>query len=377
MSLIPDFPQILLDFHHQWHMPGAHPEAGPGRLIPAGLPGSGLEFLTFHRNYVSQFHAWYDIQPFANPAAVAGWSSIPGEVRTPVVGWNMNLANQEIRITTNDPPLRTADELGTFIENGIHNWIHGATALAFSEPIVAGFQSPQSTFFYNIHGLVENWWQSWESGQLPPPIAVLTVGADASQASIGQPGETDMYRFVVLAAGTFTIQTQGTTDVVMSLFGPNNLAALVTEDDDSGEELNARIVSTLSAGTYYVRIRHYYPSSTGNYRISVQGGPLPIPEIPVNGGPVEGNIAAANESDVYTFTAGAAGVFIVETAGDTDTLLTLFGPDSQTAFIAQDDDSGPGLNSRIVANIDAAVYYARVRHYSPTGTGPYSISVRQ
>jgi tyrosinase len=212
-----------------------------------------------------------------------------------------------------------------------------------------------------------------------PQIIELTIGAPPTQASIGQSGENDMYRFVVPTAGSYTIETQGPTDVVMSLFGPNSQTALVTEDDDSGQDRNARIVSNLTAGTYYVRVRHFNPRSTGNYSISVQATAAQpsIPELQVNGPATQGNIAAANESDLYTFAAGVTGLYTIETAGNTDTFLTLFGPNSQTRLIAQDDDSGPGFNSRIVANLTAGVYFARVRHYRPTGTGPYSISVRR
>ena len=105
------------------------------------------------------------------------------------------------------------------------------------------------------------------------------------------------------------------------------------------------------------------------------GGPQPgIQTIQINGPAVQGTLSA-NERDLYTFTVGTPGAHTIETAGSTDCFLTLFGPDSQTTVIAQDDDSGPGTNSRIVRNLGAGVYYAQVRHYSPTGTGAYSISV--
>jgi hypothetical protein len=162
MSEIANFPQNLLDMHHAWHDGGAHPPF-PGRAIPAGQPGSGLEFLQFHRDYVNQFHAWYDTQPSANQAAVAPWTAIPPEVKNPNFGWNSNLAAQEQRIATNNPPFASADELGQFIENGIHNWIHGATAQAFNEPFIGSLHSPKSTLFYGIHGLVDRWWQQWHA----------------------------------------------------------------------------------------------------------------------------------------------------------------------------------------------------------------------
>jgi hypothetical protein len=179
MAIIPNFPENLTDMHHNWHtrpdemLP--HPGAGPRRSIPQGAPGSGLEFLTFHRNFVAQFHAWYDSLPFGSSpynnapfasnadaeSVVSGWTAIPNVLEVPGTFWNSNLANQETRIQTNSPAFSSADDLGIFIENGIHNWIHGATATVFGEPVVGSLHSPQSTFFYKIHGLVDYWWSHW------------------------------------------------------------------------------------------------------------------------------------------------------------------------------------------------------------------------
>lgn len=162
MSVIPNFPQNLLDMHHAWHRQIEHPTL-PGRAIPPGQPGSGLEFFQFHRDFVGQFHAWYDSQPGADQNAVAPWTALPSQVKAPAVGWNPNLAAQEQRITTNSPPFTSADALGQFVENGIHNWVHGATATAFQDESVRSLHSVQSTYFYKIHGLVDLWWQQWHA----------------------------------------------------------------------------------------------------------------------------------------------------------------------------------------------------------------------
>ena len=219
----------------------------------------------------------------------------------------------------------------------------------------------------------------WYDTDVVDSIIDLTIGADATQASIERAGETDIYRFVVRTAGTYIIETEGPTDVVMSLFGPNSDTALVTEDDDSGGDRNARIASRLSAGTYFVRVRHYQPASIGSYRIAVRSErpQAPLPEIQVNGTAIQGNIEAVNESDIYTFTAETTGLYTIVTSGNTDTFLTLFGPNSQTRLIVTDDDSGPGLNSMIVADLVAGVYFVRVRHFSPAGTGAYRISINR
>jgi len=169
MAIIPNFPQNLLDIHHNWHVPGAHPGL-PGRQPPFGTTGAGLDFLQFHRDFLTQFHAWYDVQPFGSApfdvapfltqadaqAAVAPWTSIPAEIKNAAVtGWGSVQIAHEARLTTMTPPFASADELGAYIVGGIHNWIHGAAAAAFNEPIVGNFHSPLSTYFYGIHGLVD------------------------------------------------------------------------------------------------------------------------------------------------------------------------------------------------------------------------------
>ncbi len=211
---------------------------------------------------------------------------------------------------------------------------------------------------------------------LPSPITDLTVGASPTVADISRGAEVDVFRFSAASFGTYTIETQGETDVVMSLLGPDSQTDLVTENDDGGEGFNARIVSNLSAGTYFVGIRHFDPASTGPYSISVRATPTAVvPEISVNGGIVNGEIEVSNESDLYIFSATVSGIYTIETSGETDTFLSLYGPNSQSSFLGFDDDSGPRLNARIVADLSAGVYYLRVRHYSPTGVGPYGISV--
>jgi hypothetical protein len=72
------------------------------------------------------------------------------------------------------------------------------------------------------------------------------------------------------------------------------------------------------------------------------------------------------------------GAYVIETQGRTDVYMKLFGPGSSTALLAEDDDSGYGLNPRIATTLLAGEYYVQVRHYDrSTGTGKYSIGVRQ
>lgn len=100
----------------------------------------------------------------------------------------------------------------------------------------------------------------------------LKVGARRrTQASIGEFGEEDLFTFDVTSAGRHVIDTRGPTDVVMKLFGPDSATSLIAEDDDSGVNLNARIVRDLVEGCYYVQVRHYSRTSgRGDYSIRVR-----------------------------------------------------------------------------------------------------------
>jgi len=100
----------------------------------------------------------------------------------------------------------------------------------------------------------------------------LTVNAKKrTKASIGKPGEEDLYRFTASADGRYVVDTAGSTDVVMKLFGPDSETALIAEDDDSGYGLNPRIAANLVKGEYYVQVRHFSrQSGTGKYTISAR-----------------------------------------------------------------------------------------------------------
>ena len=102
------------------------------------------------------------------------------------------------------------------------------------------------------------------------PVELSVIEAPV-EASIGQPGEEDLYKFTARAAGRYTIETDGPTDLVMSLFGPGG--GMVAQDDDSGTGRNPRIVADLTPGTYTVQVRHYNTSGgTGRYSIKVARG---------------------------------------------------------------------------------------------------------
>jgi hypothetical protein len=92
-----------------------------------------------------------------------------------------------------------------------------------------------------------------------------------TSASIGKPGEEDLFKFKVTSGGSHVVDTRGPTDVVMKLYGPDSQTALIAEDDDSGVDTNASIAADLIPGLYYVQVRHYNKASgVGKYTLKAR-----------------------------------------------------------------------------------------------------------
>ena len=97
----------------------------------------------------------------------------------------------------------------------------------------------------------------------------LIVDAPAQQESIGQSGEIDTFSFYVSKPGRYRMETEGRSDLVMMLYGPEDDTIYITEDDDSGRRLNPRLVADLDWGKYWLRIQHFSKARTGDYSIGV------------------------------------------------------------------------------------------------------------
>lgn len=89
---------------------------------------------------------------------------------------------------------------------------------------------------------------------------------------------------------------------------------------------------------------------------------------------VSASIKESGEEDLYSFDAAEVGDYVVETRGNTDVVMKLFGPDSNTNLIAEDDDSGELRNARIQVELARGKYLVQVRHFG-SGTGDYQIAV--
>jgi hypothetical protein len=111
---------------------------------------------------------------------------------------------------------------------------------------------------------------AYPPGEIAEPVDLPVIDTTGTAASIGQPGEEDMFKFTATTSDRYTVETGGQTDVVMKLYGPGNTTDLIAEDDDGGAGTNSKIVADLSPGEYFVQVRHYNTSGgTGDYAIKV------------------------------------------------------------------------------------------------------------
>ena len=90
-----------------------------------------------------------------------------------------------------------------------------------------------------------------------------------------------------------------------------------------------------------------------------------------------GDIGKHGEEDLFQFMVAQPGLYQVQTGGWTDVVMTLSGPDDPGAQIAHDDDSGFLWNAIISAQLTQGMYYVRIRHHKPQGTGQYRIRVKR
>ena len=222
-------------------------------------------------------------------------------------------------------------------------------------------------------------------------LTAVTGGLGADE-NISVAGEEDYFTFTATATGLLRAsldQNNGSSiDTYIRVYDSSR--TLIASDDDSGPGLNSLAsVSVVAGNTFYIKASAYGPG-TGAYRvttsiasISGQGDTFDtamiiIPDSVTNIASADGNISVAGEEDFYKYTASANGVvtFSMDAISNSgvDTYISVY--DSSRNLVAQDDDSGPGLNS-LASGISVSAnstYYIKTTAYG-AGTGAYRVSV--
>jgi hypothetical protein len=101
----------------------------------------------------------------------------------------------------------------------------------------------------------------------------------------------------------------------------------------------------------------------------------PENELTIDAPAINAEIGAFGEVDKYSFVVTTARNYRMETEGDLDLVMSLFGPNNETRFLDQDDDSGRRLNARITRTLQPGLYHLKVRHHSERRKGVYKVGV--
>ena len=230
-----------------------------------------------------------------------------------------------------------------------------------------------------------------------------------TNGSVGAPGtvtgeiETDFdedWFAVTLTAGNyyqFALNGNTLSDPLLEL--RDSSGNLVTSDSLSGPGLNSLITYTATvSGTFYLVARAFFSTQTGTYTLTATdlgGGILPgititegatdaqgdisTTDTIVSGDTFEGTLSSASDRDFVAIelTAGVTYTFDLQGADSgsinelTDPFLVL--RDANDNFVAQDDNSGNGLEATIFYTPDATgTFYLDIRTFGSDG-GTYAL----
>jgi hypothetical protein len=245
----------------------------------------------------------------------------------------------------------------------IASWILDAASTAFIESLIGGEGRDSEYAGSDIRP------DSYEPDSRQNPVRANLNGQEIPRTL--HPNDEDWFSLQVPDNGELALETKGTMDTFLELYeGTSPEARRIASDDDSGAGLNGKIEYFAEAGkTYLAKVRGL-GGDTGSYTFSSTFTPMPqdasepndtretAAKIPL-GEDLESSFQSEKDEDWYQVEIPDAGGFlIVTTEGSLDTLITLY--DAEGAPLAEDDDSGRGLNARASALVPGGTLYIRI-----------------
>ena len=205
----------------------------------------------------------------------------------------------------------------------------------------------------------------------------------SKSCAINPAGDVDFFRLNLPSGGDFVVNSTGTTDTYGQLLNSSG-TVLFSHDDVSSSNRNFSIRATLSAGTYYVKVRHYRTTSTGDYVLVNAFTPTPSDDhgntvaaatrltLSSNQASRSGVIGVVGDIDVFAVTLSQAGSLQAGTTGSTDTVGALL--NASSVQLASNDDVGSNRNFSLSSTVTAGTFYITVRGYG-SATGSYTLNL--
>ncbi|MCD9030341.1 hypothetical protein LDO32_01140 [Luteimonas sp. Y-2-2-4F] len=211
-----------------------------------------------------------------------------------------------------------------------------------------------------------------------PEGSLLAEGSElvaGRQGSALYQGRAQTFRISVPSRQMATLQMRsGEIDSYLRLSGQG----VSLSDDDSGDNLDARITAILEPGSYTVQASTA-GDSAGAGLFTLDFGLAPVPQGSGGGSLTVGEARDAHLveglTDRYTVDVRRAGDYVVEmSSGEIDSHLRLKRGDEE---VAADDDSGGSLNARIEQSLSTGTYVIEASSAVGPQSGPYRIVIRR
>jgi hypothetical protein len=203
-------------------------------------------------------------------------------------------------------------------------------------------------------------------------------------AQINREGDADWFKFVIPAAGEWTVASfspvQGAgIDVRGEVFRADAATLLASGDDISDTDRNFRIVRNVTPGTYYLRVTGV-SGATGAYGVR---STFVLPDeygdtftaasdLPINGSK-SGILGVLNDQDWFRLTFTESGAFRVSSTGATDTVGALYQGDGTTLIAENDDANPPDTNFGLAYSVPGpGTLYLKVAGFAGQ-RGPYGV----
>lgn len=265
---------------------------------------------------------------------------------------------------------------------GLNSWLEYTATAAGSYYLEARGFSDDATGAYTINVL---------AGEIPGQAdgaETLTPGGEGRTSVINPNDDSDWFQIDLVEGRPYRFNVtstdpDGLADPVLTLY--DSEGHQVAQDDDGGTGNNSYLYfASPTGGTYYAAVSSFNHASSGHYTITASDT-----DVPGNTGTDEtlkadpsddrySRIEMAGDLDTYRVDLVANVHYVITVSGEgdaplTDPFLTVLNSNGDSQ--ATDDDSGPGLDSRLVFTPETSdTYYLQASGLGGS-TGGYRISI--
>jgi hypothetical protein len=226
-----------------------------------------------------------------------------------------------------------------------------------------------------------------EIGASPDGADYLTPNSEGRVSRIGSAGDVDWFAVDMVEGRPYRFYVDGVepdalADPVVTLY--DSQGAQVAMDDDGGAGANSYLTyAPLSGGTYFAAVSAYGNSATGRYGIrvldsDVPGSPYTDESLNPGGDDRLSRIDMPGDLDNFRVELEAGVSYLIEVRGEgdqplTDPFLTVL--DAEYERVTSDDDSGAGLDARLLFTPEqGGMYYIQASGLGGS-TGWYVVSI--